>query len=161
MPSFRVNDLIYIDPSDRSRAVSLNPLEVTEAHQKELVVSGIVAIFNKIYGQSWGPRLEYILRNTLASVIEMPDATLMMVPEMLANEKFRKKVVDKMEDPVLKSFWENEFANYTDRLKAEAISPIQNKVGQFVASPVIRNIIKNPKSTVDLQKAMDDGKIVS
>lgn len=160
VPSFRVNDLIYIDPADKDRAVSLNPLEVADQHQKELVVSGIVAIFNKLYGQSWGPRLEYILRNTLMSVIEMPDATLMMVPEMLANEKFRKKVVDRLEDPVLKSFWENEFANYTDRLKAEAISPIQNKVGQFVASPTIRNIIKNPKSTIDLQKAMDEGKIV-
>ena len=160
IPSYRVNDLIYIDPSDRDRAVSLNPLEITEDHQKELVVSGIVAIFNKLYGQSWGPRLEYILRNTLLSVIEMPDATLMMVPEMLSNESFRKKVVEKLDDPVLKSFWENEFANYTDRLRAEAISPIQNKVGQFVSSNVIRNIIKNPKSTVDLQKAMDEGKIV-
>lgn len=160
IPSYRVNDVIYIDPADRDRAVSLNPLEVNQEHQKELVVSGIVSIFNKIYGQSWGPRLEYILRNTLISVIEMPDATLLMVPEMLSNESFRNKVVAQLKDPVLRSFWENEFANYTDRLRAEAISPIQNKVGQFVSSNVIRNIIKNPKSTVDLQNAMDEGKIV-
>ncbi len=160
IPSYRVNDIIYLDPSDRDRAFSINPLEYTEPHQKELVVSGIVAIFNKLYGTSWGPRLEYILRNTLLAVIEMPDATLMMVPEMLANESFRKKVVANLQDPVLKSFWENEFANYTDKLRTEAISPIQNKVGQFVSSTVIRNIIKNPKSTIDLQKAMDEGKII-
>lgn len=160
IPSYRVNDVIYLDPSDRERAFSLNPLEVNEPHQRELVVSGIVAIFNKLYGNSWGPRLEYILRNTLMSVIDMPDATLLMVPEMLANENFRQSVVARLTDPVLKSFWTNEFANYTERLRAESIMPIQNKVGQFVSSTVIRNIIKSPKSTIDLQKAMDEGKII-
>jgi hypothetical protein len=160
IPSYRVNDVIYLDPSNRERAFALNPLEVSEPHQRELVVSGIVAIFNKLYGHSWGPRLEYILRNTLMSIIDMPDATLMMVPEMLANESFRQSVVARLEDPVLKSFWTNEFANYTERLRAESIMPIQNKVGQFVSSTVIRNIIKNPKSTIDLQKAMDEGKII-
>lgn len=160
IPSYRVNDVIYLDPSDQERAFGLNPLEISEPHQRELVVSGIVAIFNKLYGHSWGPRLEYILRNTLMSVIDLPDATLLMVPEMLANDSFRAKVVSQLKDPVLKSFWENEFANYTDRLKAESIMPIQNKVGQFVSSTVIRNIIKSPKSTIDLQAAMDEGKII-
>lgn len=160
VPSYRVNDVIYLDPSDPEFAFSINPLEVTNPAQKELVISGIVAIFHKIYGESWGPRLEYILRNTLASVVELPDATLMMVPEMLANETFRRQAVSKIQDPVLKSFWENEFANYTDKLRAEAISPIQNKVGQFVSSPTIRNIIKHPKSTIDLEAAMNDGKII-
>jgi hypothetical protein len=160
IPSYRVNDIIYLDPSDQNRAFAINPLEVSEPHQRELVVSGIVSIFNKLYGHSWGPRLEYILRNTLMSVIDMPDATLLMVPEMLSNEAFRAKVVARLSDPVLRSFWENEFANYTDRLKAESIMPIQNKVGQFVSSTIIRNIIKNPKSTIDFQKIMDEGKIV-
>lgn len=160
IPSFRVNDVIYLDPGDHTRAFSINPFEYTEPHQKELVVSGIVSIFNKLYGNSWGPRLEYILRNTLLSVIDYPDATLLMVPEMLSNDAFRAKVVATLTDPVLKSFWENEFANYTDKLRAESIMPIQNKVGQFVSSTIIRNIIKNPKSTIDLQKVMDEGKIV-
>ncbi len=160
IPSYRVNDVIYLDPADRERSFAINPLEISEPHQRELVVSGIVSIFNKLYGHSWGPRLEYILRNTLMSVIDMPDATLLMVPEMLSNDAFRAKVVANLTDPVLKSFWENEFANYTDKLKAESIMPIQNKVGQFVSSTVIRNIIKSPKSTIDLQKVMDEGKIV-
>ena len=160
IPSFRVNDVIYLDPSDHEYSFSINPLEVQNPHQKELVISGIVAIFNKLYGHSWGPRLEYILRNTLLSVIDLPNATLMMVPEMLSNESFRQKAVAQIQDPVLKSYWENEFANYTDRLRAEAIAPIQNKVGQFVSSGVIRKIIDKPKSTIDLERSMNEGKIV-
>lgn len=160
VPSYRVNDIVYLDPGEQEHAFALNPLEIEHAYQKELVVSGVVSIFNKLYGTSWGPRLEYILRNTLSSVIELPNATLMMVPEMLANESFRAKAVAQLQDPVLKSFWVNEFANYTDKLRAEAVSPIQNKVGQFVSSRIIRNIIKQPKSTIDLGKIMDEGKIL-
>lgn len=160
VPSYRVNDVIYLDPSDQSHAFALNPLEVKDQAQKELTVSGIVAIFNKIFGDSWGPRMEYILRNTLQSVIEMPDATLLMVPEALSNAAFRKKMVANLQDPILRSFWENEFDKMTDKLRVEAIAPIQNKIGQFVSSTTIRNIIKNPKSTIDLQKCMDEGKIV-
>lgn len=160
VPSYRVNDVIYLDPSEQDFAFHLNPLEVKDQAQKELVVSGIVAIFNKIFGTSWGPRLEYILRNTLQSVIEMPDATLLMVPEALSNADFRKKMIPYIKDPVLRSFWENEFEKMTDKLRVEAISPIQNKVGQFISSATIRNIIGSPKSTIDLQKVMDEGKIV-
>lgn len=160
VPSYRVNDVIYLDPSEKEFAFSLNPFEVKDEAQKELTISGIVAIFNKIFADSWGPRLEYILRNTLQSVIEMPDATLLMVPEALANADFRRKMIGHLTDPVLRSFWINEFERMTDKLRIEAISPIQNKVGQFISSSVIRNIIKNPKSTIDLQKVMDEGKIV-
>lgn len=160
VPSYRVNDVIYLDPSEQNFAFHLNPLEVKDQAQKELVVSGIVAIFNKIFGTSWGPRLEYILRNTLQSVIEMPDATLLMVPEALSNPAFRKRMIPYIKDPVLRSFWENEFEKMTDKLRVEAIAPIQNKVGQFISSTTIRNIIGSPKSTIDLQKVMDEGKIV-
>lgn len=160
IPSYRVNDVIYLDPSDLTHAFRLNPLEVTDTYQMELVVSGIVATFHKIYGTSWGPRLEYILRNTLMSVVRLPDPTLLMVPEMLTNEAFRKKALTYIDDPVLKSFWEGEFANMTEKLRAESISPILNKVGQFISSRFIRNIISSPKSTIDLEKIMNEGKIL-
>lgn len=160
VPSYRVNDVIYLDPSEKEYAFSLNPFEVKDEAQKELTISGIVAIFQKIFADSWGPRLEYILRNTLQSVIEMPDATLLMVPEALSNAAFRKKMIANLKDPILISFWVNEFEKMTDKLRIEAISPIQNKVGQFISSTVIRNIISSPKSTIDLQKVMDEGKIV-
>lgn len=160
IPSYRVNDVVYLDPSDPERAFSLNPLEVNNPHQKELVVSGIVAIFHKLYSFSWGPRLEYILRNAILSVIDMPNATLLMVPEILTNDNFRRKVLERMDDPVLKNFWVNEFETMHPRLKSEAMAPILNKVGQFVSSMLVRNIIKNPKSTIDLEKIMNEGKIL-
>lgn len=160
VPSYRVNDVIYFDPSDPGYAFSLNPIEVTEEHQKELVVSGIIGIFKKIYGLSWGPRLEYILRQTLFTIIEIPDATLMMIPQILTEDAFRAKAITYIKDPVLLSFWNNEFANMTDKLRVESISPILNKVGQFLSSKYIRNIVSQPKSSLDLQKVMDEGKIL-
>ncbi|MDP2649702.1 MAG: DUF87 domain-containing protein [bacterium] len=160
IPSFRVNDIVYLDPSNQDFAFSLNPLEVQNPYQKELVVSGIVAIFHKLYAHTWGPRLEYILRNALLSVIDLPNATLLMIPEILTNDDFRAKAVAKLKDQVLVNFWQNEFDQMPPRLKSEALSPILNKVGQFISSNIIRNIIKNPKSSIDLQEIMDEGKIL-
>lgn len=160
IPSFRVNDVIYLDPAQSSRSFAINPLEITNESQRELVASGIVAIFKKLYGTSWGPRLEYHLRNAIISVMEMPDPTLMMVPEVLTNPTFRAKVVANLKEPVLKSYWINEFENMTERLRAESISSILNKVGQFTSSARIRSIIGHPKSTIDIEKVMNEGKIL-
>lgn len=160
IPSYRINDVIYLDPSDLDYSFLLNPLEVNDTYQMELVVSGIVGIFHKIYGTSWGPRLEYILRNTLFTLTHMPGATLLMVPELLTNDAFRAKVLQHVNDPVLKNYWTGEFAQMPDRLKNESISPILNKVGQFISSRFIRNILQNPKSTIHLEDIMNDGKIL-
>lgn len=160
IPSYRVNDVVYLDPADNKHAFALNPLSVDIPEQKELVVSGIVAIFHKLYGHTWGPRLEYILRNALLSVIGLPDATLLMVQDILTDENFRHKVVERMEDRVLRNYWINEFEQMQPRLRSESISPILNKVGQFTSSTLMRNIIKNPKSTVNLESIMNEGKIV-
>lgn len=160
IPSFRVNDIVYLDPSDTSRSFVLNPLEVQNPQQRELVVSGIVSIFYKLYAHTWGPRLEYILRNSLLSVIDLPDSTLLMIPRILTEDDFRAKAVEKMHDKILRSFWLNEYANMHPRLKSESISPILNKIGQFISSTMIRNILKSPKSTIDLEKIMNEGKIL-
>ncbi len=160
IPSYRVNDIVYLDPADTSHSFALNPLEVKNPQQKELVVSGIVSIFYKLYQHSWGPRLEYILRNALLSIIDLPDATLLMVPRMLTEDDFRAKAVEKMTDQVLRNFWTYEFANMHPRLKSESISPILNKIGQFISSHMVRNILKTPKSSVDLEDIMNQGKIL-
>ena len=160
IPSFRLNDVCYLDPSDRDHPFYLNPLEVKETEHRELVASGIVAIFYKLYAYSWGPRLEYILRNAILTLLSKPNSTLVEVPELLTNKSFRQKVVEKITDPVLRNFWTQEFAQMSERLMAEAISPILNKVGQFVSSPMIRGIIGHPRSTVDLEEIMDKGKIL-
>lgn len=160
IPSFRLNDVVYLEPFNQTHPFWLNPLDVKFPAHKELVASGIVSIFSKLYSYSWGPRLEYILRNVILTLLEVPDSTLVMVPDLLADFNFRKKIVDKLEDRVLYNFWVNEFDKMHPRLKSEAIAPIQNKVGQFVASPTIRQIIGHPSSTINLEEIMNQGKIL-
>jgi hypothetical protein len=159
VPSHRINDVIYLNPGDQGGSFSINPLEAGNQH-KDLVSSGIVAIFHKIYGDSWGPRLEYILRNVILSLMDVPDATLLMVPRILTDSKFRARVVEQIEDPIVKAFWVDEFEKMPDRNKADAIGPILNKVGQFLSSSTIRGIVGQPKSTVNLRDAMDSKKII-
>lgn len=160
IPKRRMNDVVYLEPFDVLRPFALNVLEIKNKQHKDLVSSGIVSIFSKLYKDSWGPRLEYILRNVILTLLEMPNATLPDILSLLANAEFRKKVITQLNDPVLKAFWEKEFAKMPDRLKAEAISPIQNKVGQFVTSRMIRNIVGKQRSTIDLEDIMNSGKIL-
>jgi hypothetical protein len=160
IPSHRINDVIYFNPADRDYPVVINPLEVTNKEEAELVVSGIVSIFNKMFGTSWGPRLEYILRNCLQTLSEVPNTTLKDVPLILTNKSFRSKIVEGLKDSHLKSYWVDEFEAMPEKLKQEAISPILNKVGQFVTSPMIRAVIGLPKSTISLDDVMNDGKIL-
>lgn len=160
IPNKRTNDVILIDPSDREYAVAFNMLENIDPALNSIVCSGLVGIFKKIYGESWGPRLEHILRNTILALLEYPGTTMLGITRMLSDEDFRRKVVRKVQDPVVKSFWIDEFAKMSDKMRTEAISPIQNKVGQFLSSPVIRNIVGQPKSSVNFRFAMDKGKIV-
>lgn len=160
IPKRRMNDVVYLEPFDTERPFSLNVLEIKNKQQKDLVASGIVSIFYKLYKDSWGPRLEYILRNVILTLLEAPGATLVDILSLLSNAEYRKKVVHELKDPVLKDFWEKEYAKMPDRLKAEAISPIQNKVGQFVTSKMIRNIIGKTKSSIDLEQIMNEGKIL-
>ena len=159
IPSNRINDVIYLNPSDPSSMFHLNPLDVGTT-QKELIASGIVSIFKKLYGNSWGPRLEYILRNTILTLLEIPNSTFLEVPSLLTDKNYRDKVVTQIHDPVLRNYWLNEFETMTPRLMSESISPILNKVGQFISSNIVRNIIGSPKSTIDLEEIMNDGKIL-
>jgi len=160
IPKHRIKDVIYFNPADTSYPIVINPLEVTNNEEAELVVSGIVSIFNKIFGFSWGPRLEYILRNSLYTLALVPNSTLKDVPLLLTNKAFRQKVENTISDPSMLAFWRDEFDKMPERLQAEAISPILNKVGQFVTSPLIRTVIGQPKSTIKLDDVMNDGKIL-
>lgn len=160
IPSRRVNDVVYLEPFDTERPFSLNVLEVKNKQQKDLVASGIISIFYKLYKDSWGPRLEYILRNVILTLLEIEGSTLVDILRLLSDRNYRYKIVDRLQDPVLRNFWTGEFERMSDKLRTEAISPIQNKVGQFVSSKMIRNIVGNPKSTIDLEQIMNDGKIL-
>lgn len=160
VPSYRINDVCYLDPSDINNLPALNILEVTNPAHRELVASGIVSIFYKLYSYSWGPRLEHILRNTILTLLEIPNTTLINVPEILTSVGYRKSVVARLTDPILKGFWENEFNVMSEQQRVDAVAPILNKVGQYIASPTIRNIIGKPYSTIDLEKIMNEGKIL-
>ncbi len=160
IPKRRMNDVIYLEPFDTARPFALNVLEIKNLQHKHLISSGIVGIFAKLYADSWGPRLEYILRNVILTLLEVPDATLVDVLSILANKNYRKKALSHVTDPVMLNFWSKEFDAMPDRMKAEALSPIQNKVGQFVSARMIRNIIGHPKSTIDLEEIMNGKKIL-
>lgn len=160
IPKERINDVLYFAPFDMEYPISFNIMEDVGYDKRHLVVSGLMSAFKKIWKDAWSARMEYILSNTLFALLEYPDATLLSVNRMLSDKTFRKKVVENITDTAVESFWVDEFANYTERMAAEAVPAIQNKVGQFTSNPLIRNIIGQPKSSFDLREMMDNKKII-
>ncbi|GEM_PF-285354 len=160
VPRERIDDVVLFDPSDRSHPVGFNLLETVDEDLKGIVASGFVGIFKKIFGNSWGPRLEHILRNSVLALLDYPGSTMLGIVKMLNDKKYRQMVVAEVKDPVIKDFWETEFAGWDQKFASEAASPILNKVGQFIATSTIRNIVGQPKSTFDVRKIMDEGKIL-
>ncbi len=160
VPEHRLDDVVYLNPADMEFPVAFNPLEQVDTRYRHLVASGIMGVFKKIWIDAWSARMEYILNNTLLALLEYPGSTLLGIMRMLAEKDYRNKIVSNLQDPVVKSFWTNEFAKYTERLSTEAVAAIQNKVGQFVSNPLIRNIIGQVRSTVDIRTIMDEQKIL-
>lgn len=159
IPKNRINDVCYFNPADPEYGYPLNLLELENPEQKELMVSGIIGIFYKLYAHSWGPRLEHILRNVLFTLINTPDATLPDVIRILNDKKYRDKILQQINDPVLMMFWKKEYEGMSEKFANEAVAPILNKVGQFVTSPLIRKIISYPKSKVKIEELMNNRKI--
>lgn len=160
VPDSRINDVIYFAPFDLEYPIALNVMEDVGPDKRHLVASGLMSAFKKIWVDAWSARMEYILNNTILALLEYPDATLLSINKMLSDKDFRKDVLSHVTDLSVKSFWVDEFAKYTERMAQEAVPAIQNKVGQFTANPVIRNIVGSPKSSFDFRQAMDTKKIV-
>ena len=160
IPKSRTNQTIIFDPSDTDWPIAFNMLEDVKPEHRPLVASGLVGIFKKIFGDSWGPRLEHILRNTVLALLEYPNTTLISIPLMLTSEVFRNKVVAKVSDPIVKKFWTGEFAKMAPNQKVEASGPILNKVGQFLSSSILRNVLGQPKNSFSIRWAMDNKKII-
>ena len=157
IPPHRINDVVYFNPSDTECPIAFNPMDsVSDRH---LTASGLVAVFKKIWSDSWGPRLEDTLRNTLLALLENK-STLLDVQRMLREEAFRNKIVSNLKDPVVKNFWTKTFAKWNDRYREEAVAPVQNKIGQFISSPLIRNIIGQKKTSFHIRSLMDNKKIL-
>ena len=141
IPSNRINDVVYINPSDLDYPVAFNILETADPRYKHLVASGLMGVFKKIWPDVWSARMEYILNNTLLALLDYPGSTMLGVNRMLSDKAYRIKVIERIQDPVVKAFWVDEFSKWTEKFASEAIAPIQNKVGQFLSASVIRNIV--------------------
>jgi hypothetical protein len=157
VPSSRVNDVIYLNPSDLEYPLAFNPLERVAPDQRHLAASGVISTLKKVWPESWGPRLEHILRHALLTLLENPQSTLLDVPRLLTDEQFRELAVRRVTHPQVRAFWFSEFARYSAWMRSEAVSPILNKVGQFLTSPPLRNIVGQQKSALNFRKIMDEG----
>ncbi len=160
VPRSRSNDVILFDAADADFPVAFNVLACADPSQRPLLASGILAAFKKLFADSWGPRLEHILRNSLLTLLEVPGSTLVSLLRLLGDARFRQQIVQKISDPVVRGFWQQEFAGMPPKLQAEAISPVQNKVGHFVSSPLLRNIVGQPTNLLDLRQILDEGKVL-
>ncbi|MBL9185860.1 MAG: type IV secretion system DNA-binding domain-containing protein [Opitutaceae bacterium] len=158
-PPSRADDLVYFHPADADFPVAFNPLANVPPHQRALATAGLVSAFKSIWRDSWGPRLEYILANTLAALMEVPNTSLLGVNRMLADDGYRAWVVRQVRDPFVRAFWTEEFASYDARFLREAIAPIQNKLGQLLLSPALRNIVGQVRTKIDLRFVMDTGRV--
>ncbi len=159
IPRERAKDVIYFNPADTDFPIAFNPLEVGDPKLRTTTVSELIGVLKRMF-ESWGPRLEYILRYTLLALIEYPDATMLDITRMLTDKSFRKDVVSHVTDPVVINFWNVEFASWNDKFATEAVAPVLNKVGAFTANPIVRNIIGQPKSSFNIRQIMDDRKIL-
>ncbi len=160
IPKERIDDVIYFDPSDIDHPIAFNVMEKVDPSLRSIVASGLVSVFKKIWWESWGPRLEYLLRNAILALLEVEGSTLLSIMRLLADKEYRKEVIEQVKDPVIKTFWKEEFARYHSQFQTEAVAPIQNKVGQYVTSPLIRNIVGQKRTSIDLRKVMDERKIL-
>ncbi|MDP3729552.1 MAG: type IV secretion system DNA-binding domain-containing protein [bacterium] len=160
IPEHRMKDVIYFNPSDMDYPIAFNPLEQVGTEFRHLVASSIMGVFAKIWADAWSARMQYILNNTLLALLEYPGSTLLGIMRMLNDKDYRDKVVSNLKDPVVKSFWVKEFARYSQKFETEATAAIQNKVGQLVTNPLIRNILGQSYSSMDMRKLMDERKIL-
>ena len=160
IPNHRINDVVYLNPADYEFPIAFNVMESVAQEHKHLIASGLVGVFKKLWADSWGPRLEYVLRNAILALLDYPGSTLLGVMRILVDKAYRNKVISKIKDPVVKSFWVEEYSKYPQQFQTEAIAPIQNKVGQFLSTALIRNVVGQVKSTIDLRYIMDNQKIL-
>jgi hypothetical protein len=161
IPKDRTNRFVYVNPADADRPIGFNPLSSVPEELKPIVADGVVSAFRHVWPESWGPRLDYILTNAIRALLDVPGASLLMLPRLLIDEPFRVRLIEgHVRDPMVRSFWLTEYAGYGDHFRAEAISPIQNKIGKALIEPRLRNMLAQPSSTITLRRLMDEGAIV-
>ena len=159
IPSWRMNDVVYFNPSDLDFPIGFNVLGEVSSSQKHLVAAGLMSVFKKIWENMWSARMEYILGNTILALLDTPGSTLLGINRMYSDEEYRRSIIENIKDPVVKQFWVMEYASYSEKYATEAVAAVQNKVGQFLSSDIIRNIVAQVKSTINMREIMDSQKI--
>ena len=159
IPENRVKDVVYFNPADLENPIAFNIMEDVGAEYRHLIAGGIMTVFKKIWPDVWSSRMEYILNNTILALLEVPGSTLLGINRLLSDVEWRDTIIAQVKDPIIKSFWTKEFARYTQRYEVEATAAIQNKIGQFISTPLIRNIVGQEKSSLDMREIMDKKKI--
>lgn len=160
VPKSRINDVVYLNPSDLANPVAFNILEAVDEDHKHLIASGMMGVFKKIWPDVWSPRMEYILSNTILALLDFPGSTMLGINRMMADQDFRRQVIEKVRDPIVRSFWLEEFGKWDQRFAREATAAIQNKVGQFISTPIVRHIVGQTTSTINMREIMDEGKVL-
>ena len=159
IPDHRTKDVIYFNPADTDFHIGFNVIQLDDPKYKHLVASGLMGIFTKIWANAWSSRMEYILNNAILALLDTPGTTLLGIPRLLVDKDYRQMIISNLKDPVVKAFWVHEYEQWREQFRNEAIAPIQNKVGQFLSTSIIRNVVGQPKSTIDIFDIMNEGKI--
>jgi CxxC-x17-CxxC domain-containing protein len=159
IPEHRTKDVIYFNPADTDFHIGFNVIQLDDPKYKHLVASGLMGIFTKIWANAWSSRMEYILNNAIVALLDTPGTTLLGIPRLLVDKDYRQMIIGNLKDPVVKAFWVHEYEQWREQFRNEAIAPIQNKVGQFLSTSIIRNVVGQPKSTIDIFNIMNEGKI--
>lgn len=160
IPADRTDEVIDLDVSNPTQPYGFNPLANVAPPKRPLACSGLVQVLKHLWSDSWGPRLEHILRNCLLSLLDYPDSTFSDILKLLSSKNFRAQVIPYIESPQVKEFWRSEYDRYSERFRIEAIAPIQNKVGAFLSHPLLRRILTKPEKPLSLRTVMDEGKIL-
>lgn len=160
VPPSRSNDITLLRPRDQKVAFSWNPLRRARGASVADLASVLVAVFRKHWSAFWGPRLEHVLRNAILAVSEDEHATLLLLQRFVSSAAVRDRIVSRVRDPVVRSFWTDEFASYKASLQAEALAPVQNKLGAFVSNPTVRAIVSQERSRLDLSTVMERGQVI-
>jgi hypothetical protein len=160
IPSWRLNDVVWLDPADVRRPIGLNLLEHAHAGERPLVASSVLGTFKKVFHEFWGPRLEHVFRMTLLALLDVPGTTLLGVLRMLVDEGYRSRIVARVRDPLVRHYWTREFPAYGASFAAEVVAPVQNKVGAVLSYPALRLMFGQSRSTLHPRRLMDEGRIV-
>lgn len=160
IPKERIKDVLYFNPQDEQNPIGINPLQSIPERHHHMIASGLITVFKKIWNESWGPRLEYILRNSILTLLEYPDATLLDIQPLLTDYYFRNKVLSYTANTAIITFWSNEFNKYPPNLLSEIISPILNKVGIFSSNLLLRNIVGQKNQSINFSHIMNNKQIL-